>query len=203
MFFFIPKFFTIQVSNKDNEIIDKYEAQCSSSFSCLLYALNYAMPNGGYVPSNAISFKDNVYFYLRKFVIEVIFYQIINWVFTNIFLALVISAFESVAKQNKKNEYDKKTKCFICDINYKQCIEKNINFKEHCDIKHSIWNYIYFIVQIIIKDVYEQNDCEKYIFNFIKNNDWNWLPYEGNDDFGNYISYFEEKNIFILGEFTY
>ena len=55
-FFFIPQFFTIEVADKDNKIIDQPEAQCSSSFSCLLFFLNNVMPNGGFVPSNHISF---------------------------------------------------------------------------------------------------------------------------------------------------
>ena len=37
VFFYMPKFFTLPVANKDNEILDKPEAQCSSTFSCLLY----------------------------------------------------------------------------------------------------------------------------------------------------------------------
>ena len=188
VFFYMPKFFTLPVANKDNEILDKPEAQCSSTFSCLLYFLNYAMVNGGYAPSNLTSFKSDVNFYLTKFFIEVIFFQLINWIFTNIVLALVTNAFETFDRQNKKNEYDKNTKCFICEINYKKCFENNINFKEHCKIKHSIWNYLLFIVQIITKDECEMNHCEKYVFNFIKNDDFNWLPYEGNDDDENYIS---------------
>ena len=188
VFFFIPKFFTIEVANRNNEILDYPEAQCSSSFSCLLFFLNHAMSSGGYVSSNEVSFKNDVSFYLRKFFIEVIFFQLINWIFTNIMLALVTNAFETVGKQNKKNEYDKNTKCFICEINYKKCFDKNINFKEHCKKKHSIWNYIYFIVQILIKDECELNNCEKYIYNFLKNEDFNWLPYEGNDYNERYIT---------------
>ena len=187
-FFFIPQFFTIQVTDKDNNIIEQPEAQCSSSFSCLLFFLNHAMPNGGFVHSNQVSFKRNVNIYLTKFFIEVIFFQLINWIFTNLFLALVTNSFEAVYRKTKKNTYDKNTKCFICEINYKKCFSNNINFKEHCQIKHSIWNYIYFIVQIIIKDEYELNHCEKYIYNFIKNDDFNWLPYEGDDLAEKYIS---------------
>lgn len=188
VFFFIPKFFTLEVTNKNNEIYNEPEAQCSSSVSCLLYFLNYALYNGGNISSNLVSFKRDVIFYLEKFFIEVIFYQLLNWIFTNIFLALVTRTFENVDKSTKKNEFDKNTKCFICDMNYKKCIQNNINFKDHCKIKHSIWKYLYFIVQILIKNENELNYCEKYILYLLKNNDLNWLPYEGNDDNEKYIS---------------
>ena len=188
VFFFIPGFFTFDVVNKNNEILDKREAQCSSSFSCLLYFLNYAPANGGNISSNLASFRSDINLYLTKFFIEVIFFQLLNYVFTNIVLALVTNSFEVMTKRNKKNNYDKNTKCFICEINFKKSIKNNVNFKEHCKIKHSIWKYLYFIDQIIIKDESELNNCEKYILNFIKNEDLNWLPYEGNKDSEKYIS---------------
>ena len=115
IFFFIPGYFTFEVVNKDNEILEKPEAQCSSSFSCLLYFLNYAPANGGNISSNLASFKNGINLYLTKFFIEVIFFQLLNWIFTNIVLALVTNSFEMVTKRNKKNNYDKNTKCFICE----------------------------------------------------------------------------------------
>jgi hypothetical protein len=188
IFFFIPGYFNFKVVNKNNEILEKPEAQCSSTFSCLLYFLNYAPANGGNISSNLASFKNDINLYLTKFFIEVIFFQLLNYVFTNIVLALVTNSFEIITKRNKKNNYDKNTKCFICEINFKKCIENNVNFREHCKIKHSIWKYLYFIDQIIIKDESELNNCEKYIYNFIKNEDLNWLPYEGNKNSEKYIS---------------
>ena len=101
-FCFISQFFTIQVTDKDNNIIEQPEAQCSSSFSCLLFFLNHAMPNGGFVQSNQVSFKRNVNIYLTKFFIEVIFSQLINWIFTNLFLALITNSFEGVYRKTKK-----------------------------------------------------------------------------------------------------
>ena len=180
-FFFLPHLFKFEVVDKNNEnIVDENQESieefvCSSSIQCILYFLNFGLSSGGALDLNLISFKNNYSHYLRQFFFGMFFFLFINMIFSNIFLALITDVFQEMREKAWNDENDKKNVCFICDINKAECINQNIEFKEHIK-KHSKWKYINFMCKIIMEKDVELNKEEFYVWNLMKKKNIDWLP---------------------------
>ena len=46
----------------------------------------------------------------------------------------------------------------------------------HTRVEHYIWNYIYFLVYLEMKDKFEYNGTESYIYDKIQADDLSWFP---------------------------
>ena len=179
-FLFLPHLFRFEVVDKNNEVVTENqetieENVCSSSIQCILYFLNFGMSSGGALDLNLISFKNNYGHYLRQFFFGMFFFLFINMIFSNIFLALITDAFSEMGQLAMTNENDKNNICFICDINKGECINQNIEFKNHIK-KHSKWKYINFMCKIILEDDIEFNKEEFYVWNLMKKKSIDWFP---------------------------
>ena len=173
--------FKFEVVNKKNEyIMDENqepieEFACSSSIQCILYFLNFGLSSNGVLDINLFSFKNNYGHYLRQFFFDMFFFLFINMIFSNIFLALINDAFNEMGGLALINENDKNNVCFICNINRGECINQNIEFKNHIE-KHSKWKYIFFMIKIIMERDDEFNKDEVYVWNLMKKKSIEWLP---------------------------
>ena len=180
-FLFLPHLFRFEVVDKSNEtIVDENqesieEMVCSSSIQCILYFLNFGLSSGGALDLNLISFKNSYGFYLRQFFFDMFFFLFINMIFSNIFLALITDAVSELSGLAMTNENDKNNICFICDINRGECINQNIEFKNHIK-EHSKWKYINFMCKIIMEEDVEFNKEEFYVWNLMKKRSIDWLP---------------------------
>lgn len=66
--------------------------------------------------------------------------------------------------------------CFICGIN-KQLFEQSADgFYNHIKRDHYLWNYIYFIYHLQIKDITDYNGYESYINNLLQTQRYDWFP---------------------------
>lgn len=44
----------------------------------------------------------------------------------------------------------------------------HVTFKEHCEQEHNMWNYLYFVVHLRMKEKTELTGPESYVYNQIK-----------------------------------
>ena len=180
-FLFLPNLFRFEVVDKYNEnIVDENnesieEMTCSSSIQCILYFLYFGLSSGGALDLNLISFKNNYNYYLRQFFFNMFFFLFINMIFSNIFLALITDAFSEMGELAMTNDNDKNNVCFICDINKGECINQNIEFKNHIK-EHSKWKYINFMCKIIMEEDVEFNKEEFYVWGLMKKKSIDWFP---------------------------
>ena len=128
-FFLFPKLFKSEIVDKNNrEIIDEDGNQieeyiCSSSLQCLLYFLNYGMISGGDIEMNLISFHHNKGYYLIQFFFRLLFFLLINMIFSNIFLAFITDAYNEMREKAMNDEKDKENIYFICNLDKNECIK--------------------------------------------------------------------------------
>ena len=66
-------------------------------------------------------------------------------IFANVFLGLIADAFGELREVAWMKENDKNNICFICQIDSDTCAIKGIDFEEHVQNKHQLWNYVYFL----------------------------------------------------------
>ena len=183
-FLFFGHLFAFDTINSSNDPVNT-EPFCSSSIQCLLFFINYGIRSGGGIGDllGIPSFKDNYLFFLVIFFYEIAFHLCIVMIFANVFLGLIADAFGELREAAWEKDNDKKNICFICQIDSDTCAVKGIDFEDHCQNKHNIWNYAYFLCYLYMKDENEYNIMEYKIMSSINELNLSWMPIpEGSDE---------------------
>ena len=182
-FLFFGNLFKVDTINSNNDPVAT-EPFCSSSVQCILFFINYGIRSGGGIGDllGTPSFKDNYAFFLKIFVYEIFFHLCIVMIFANVFLGLIADAFGELREVAWMKENDKNNICFICQIDSDTCAIKGIDFEEHVQNKHQIWNYVYFLSYLYMKDESQYNIMEYKIMSSINELNLSWIPFAGNND---------------------
>lgn len=53
---------------------------------------------------------------------------------------------------------------------------KTVSFEEHIKYEHNMWNYLYFIVLVRVKNKTDYTGPESYVAQMIKNKNLDWFP---------------------------
>ena len=115
---------------------------------------------------------------------------------------IVLRSFDKLQHGNYKYDLDKRKHCFICNSK-KESLEKDrINFFEHVNIKHNVWNYIEYMIKIKLKEEIDLNQVNDYVLDKINKKDISWLPTHKELEIDNLKDKYnpEDKNIIILNE---
>ena len=107
-----------------------------------------------------------------------LFHLFIVLILLNVFLGIIVDAFAELRNMNWKKEKDMKNICFICQLSRDDCISRNIDFENHVKKTHYLWNYVYFMTSLHLRNVLDFNRIEKYVWDKLGNQDFSWLPLE-------------------------
>ena len=182
-FLFFNELFTVETINSQGDPVAT-EPFCTSSIQCLLYFINYWVRSGGGIGDllGTPSFKDNYWFFMKIFFYEILFHLIIVMIFANVFLGLIADAFGELREAAEVKENDKENICFICQIDSDICALKGIDFEEHINKKHNLWEYVNFLCYLYLKDENEYNLMEYKIMSSISEYNLSWIPFYDNED---------------------
>ena len=95
------------------------------------------------------------------------FFIFINTILINIIFGVIIDTFGDLREQNQAMEEEMEHRCFVCGLErYKFEINSTDGngFEKHICDDHNMWIYLYFIVYLFKKDVFEQTGFESYVF---------------------------------------
>ena len=67
--------------------------------------------------------------------------------------------------------------CFICGLN-RQTLDRDTEggFDAHSMEDHEVWNYVYFLIHLQIKDKSDMNGVESYIREKFEMQETSWFP---------------------------
>lgn len=160
------------------------ESFCSSIVQCWMFNMDYGVrPQfGGGDVLGKLSFKNDATFYVIRWIYDTLFYIFIVLILRNLFFSIIVEAFAELRNQNYQRENDQKNICFICQISRDECLYKSLDFKEHVEIKHNMWNYVYFLMTLHLSNTSELDQVQKVVWDKIGNQDYTWIPnsQEGN-----------------------
>jgi len=69
-----------------------------------------------------------------------------------------------------------KNTCFICGLNRSAFDNRTVSFEEHIKTEHNMWQYLYFMVLIRVKDPTEFTGPESYEHGMVKAMILDWFP---------------------------
>ena len=78
------------------------------------------------------------------------------------------------------------TKCFICGLERFNFENSGIDFDDHKEYDHNVWDYVYFLIFMKSKTEKDCNEIESQIFEKIRKGDLTWFPRGRSMSLGNF-----------------
>jgi hypothetical protein len=154
------------------------ENMCSSAFQCWINSINYGVRAGGGI-GDALpkaSFFQSSETFAKLFVFNISFHIIIVLILGNIFLGVIVDTFAELRDEKQKFENDSNNVCFICQLSREASSAKMINFDEHIEKDHNVWNYLDFIVYLLLNKPNNFNKLELEAYKSLKEHSTMWIP---------------------------
>ena len=183
-FFFFQDFFVyddILESSSGSRISESY---CYSSVQCFLYYISLGTRNGGGIGDaiNQVSYQKDVYIFIGRFINDLLFFFFFYLIMANVFLGIIIDTFGELRDTQSEYENDRNNICFICQLSSDACLTRNIDFDNHVNTIHNIWNYVYFLAYLHLNNQNNFNRVENSVWEKLEIQDYSWIPIDKSSD---------------------
>jgi len=158
------------------ELESEKERSCDTLFMCLVTTMNQGLRNGGGIGDvlRQPSSKDPLF--MVRVLYDILFFFVVIIIVLNLIFGVIIDTFADLRSEKHNTEEIKKNTCFICGLERKDFDNKNVTFEDHVNKEHNMWNYLWFIVLIKVKDPTEFTGPESYVHSMVKNRCLDWFP---------------------------
>ncbi|XP_068774057.1 inositol 1,4,5-trisphosphate-gated calcium channel ITPR3 isoform X1 [Struthio camelus] len=156
--------------------IDQWERACDTLLMCIVTVLNHGLRNGGGVGDILRKPSKDESLFPARVVYDLLFFFIVIIIVLNLIFGVIIDTFADLRSEKQKKEEILKTTCFICGLERDKFDNKTVSFEEHIKYEHNMWNYLYFIVLVRVKNKTDYTGPESYVAQMIKNKNLDWFP---------------------------
>uniref|UniRef100_H0XR47 Inositol 1,4,5-trisphosphate receptor n=1 Tax=Otolemur garnettii TaxID=30611 RepID=H0XR47_OTOGA len=163
------------VQPKDEEL-DSTERACDTLLMCIVTVMNHGLRNGGGVGDILRKPSKDESLFPARVVYDLLFFFIVIIIVLNLIFGVIIDTFADLRSEKQKKEEILKTTCFICGLERDKFDNKTVSFEEHIKLEHNMWNYLYFIVLVRVKNKTDYTGPESYVAQMIKNKNLDWFP---------------------------
>ncbi|XP_030076286.1 inositol 1,4,5-trisphosphate-gated calcium channel ITPR3 isoform X1 [Microcaecilia unicolor] len=155
---------------------DSTERACDTLLMCIVTVLNHGLRNGGGVGDILRKPSKDESLFPARVVYDLLFFFIVIIIVLNLIFGVIIDTFADLRSEKQKKEEVLKTTCFICGLERDKFDNKTVSFEEHIKEEHNIWNYLYFIVLVRVKNKTDYTGPESYVAQMIKSKNLDWFP---------------------------
>uniref|UniRef100_A0A8C6RCJ2 Inositol 1,4,5-trisphosphate receptor n=1 Tax=Nannospalax galili TaxID=1026970 RepID=A0A8C6RCJ2_NANGA len=160
---------------EDGEL-DSTERACDTLLMCIVTVMNHGLRNGGGVGDILRKPSKDESLFPARVVYDLLFFFIVIIIVLNLIFGVIIDTFADLRSEKQKKEEILKTTCFICGLERDKFDNKTVSFEEHIKLEHNMWNYLYFIVLVRVKNKTDYTGPESYVAQMIKNKNLDWFP---------------------------
>ncbi|XP_007433733.1 inositol 1,4,5-trisphosphate receptor type 3 [Python bivittatus] len=155
---------------------DNTERACDTLLMCIVTVLNHGLRNGGGVGDILRKPSKDESLFPARVIYDLLFFFIVIIIVLNLIFGVIIDTFADLRSEKQKKEEILKTTCFICGLERDKFDNKTVSFEEHIKFEHNMWNYLYFIVLVRVKNKTDYTGPESYVAQMIKNKNLDWFP---------------------------
>ncbi|XP_071993267.1 inositol 1,4,5-trisphosphate-gated calcium channel ITPR3 isoform X1 [Engystomops pustulosus] len=155
---------------------DGTERACDTLLMCIVTVLNHGLRNGGGVGDILRKPSKEESLFPARVIYDLLFFFIVIIIVLNLIFGVIIDTFADLRSEKQKKEEVLKTTCFICGLERDKFDNKTVSFEEHIKEEHNIWNYLYFIVLVRVKNKTDYTGPESYVAQMIKSKNLDWFP---------------------------
>ncbi|KAK1338530.1 hypothetical protein QTO34_001647 [Cnephaeus nilssonii] len=161
---------------EEDEELDSAERACDTLLMCIVTVMNHGLRNGGGVGDILRKPSKDESLFPARVVYDLLFFFIVIIIVLNLIFGVIIDTFADLRSEKQKKEEILKTTCFICGLERDKFDNKTVSFEEHIKFEHNMWNYLYFIVLVRVKNKTDYTGPESYVAQMIKNKNLDWFP---------------------------
>ena len=174
------KFEEVLQYQSENFILESF---CHSSIQCYLSLINYGTRSGGGIGDvlPVVSYKNDTNIFISRFFFDMTFYILVVMIMGNITFGLIVDSFGALRDETYQYEKDKEDICFICQLSRDGCLFENINFDNHINNEHNIWNYVDFLCYLHLYDSNNFSRIERYVWDKLIEKDYGWIPIKNDE----------------------
>uniref|UniRef100_A0A7M4FZI7 Inositol 1,4,5-trisphosphate receptor n=1 Tax=Crocodylus porosus TaxID=8502 RepID=A0A7M4FZI7_CROPO len=158
------------------EDVDNFERACDTLLMCIVTVLNHGLRNGGGVGDILRKPSKDESLFPARVIYDLLFFFIVIIIVLNLIFGVIIDTFADLRSEKQKKEEILKTTCFICGLERDKFDNKTVSFEEHIKYEHNMWNYLYFIVLVRVKNKTDYTGPESYVAQMIKVRNLDWFP---------------------------
>ncbi|KAG8451031.1 hypothetical protein GDO86_003347 [Hymenochirus boettgeri] len=175
-FLFLKDDFILEVDRLSEDEEDNSERACDTLLMCIVTVLNHGLRNGGGVGDILRKPSKDESLFPARVVYDLLFFFIVIIIVLNLIFGVIIDTFADLRSEKQKKEEIIKTTCFICGLERDKFDNKTVSFEEHIKEEHNMWNYLYFIVLVRVKNKTDYTGPESYVAQMIKSTNLDWFP---------------------------
>ena len=166
----------------DTDGRDKPDNMCDSLLYCFLTMVNNGLRWHAGIGKVARPESGLLHFssFVHRFFFDLLFFWIFSTLLKIIF-GIILDSFGELRQAYDLIQNDISNNCFICNIE-KDTYEKNnkdnksLSFKEHCEIIHNVWDYIFYMIALRVEDPQELNAINSRNREKMLKKSVEWLP---------------------------
>lgn len=147
---------------------------CDTMFRCYLSIIGFGLRAEGFWED---IFDPSTNF--GRLFVDLLFWIVIVLVLMNIVFGTILESFAQLRETAEDTELEMHDRCFVCDIRKNRFDVKaneGIQFDDHVNREHSVWNYVYFFVHLMKKEKTEYTGMEQYIYELVMEKDISFFP---------------------------
>lgn len=155
------------------------ERICTSMLQCFIITLDYGPRSAGGIGDRTVTPSYESHTRLRwwsKVVWEFLFFIVINVIFMNLLLGIIIETFAALRDHKEEIDRDMSSKCYICDLERWKLDKNGKGFLNHIKYNHHLWNYLHYLFLLKKKDPTEFNGIESYVASKLDDKIISWFP---------------------------
>ena len=103
--------------------------------------------------------------------------MVVDWVAGWIILGIIIDAFGASRDNRHDVDQDQGNSCFICGIESAQ-FDRVGSFNTHYKLQHNMWNYVFFMAHLKLKDENDYIGQESYVAVLVEEHEISFFPIE-------------------------
>ena len=157
---------------------DKPEEMCRSLLYCFLTMINNGMRwhCGIGKITRSESYILHFWPFVHRFCFDLLFFWLIEVVMLKILYGIILDSFSELRQTHNLIEKDMTNNCFICNLDKDECEKNNINFQEHCEKVHNVWDYAFYMITLRMNDTTNLNAINLRNKQKILEKSVDWLP---------------------------
>jgi hypothetical protein len=154
---------------------DAANGECDFLWSCLLFIFK-----GGLIGDlhDNLAEKDptEMGWVTRVFFWDMLYFIAINIILLNIIFGIIIDTFAALRDEQMELREDTENVCFICSHHRDDFERIGVDFREHTEKHHNMWNYLKYLIYIKRKPTDEYNGLEYFVNKCLNESSISWFP---------------------------
>ncbi len=152
---------------------DDGDLLCLNLMQCTITTLNGGLRKGDVGEVMSDTEWGNPPFIAFQFA----YFAVVITILLNIIFGIIIDTFGELRQRKADTEEDIANKCFICSIDrYTFDRYTQGGFLVHIKEEHNMWQYIFFMVHLNVKDPNNYTGAESFVKSCVDNLDASWFP---------------------------